>query len=247
MIDFLIEELYDLIKGNISGINTKIFCPISGGLDSRVGAAILSKEKPIDLSYTHFIVGDDVRYVGYAAQIAERLNVKKYYVIPVFKDEIEIKSLELKIDDKNSLAGWIAYEKLAKIEKLKDYTIVVLDCMGWMSGNHVTPFDFIFPRYKKIDRYFRYDYTPRNRNGRDQIAENIFTKMVTTDNDEVMNFWLSLPLRYRVNQYLYRQMIIRKLPEIADIKRADKHFKININEFSYTYKRLLYSLNKIFK
>ena len=85
----MIDEMYELFMKNIPDYEGKICVPISGGLDSRVLAGLISKKRKIDLSYCQYELKypvkelKDIKNVGYARQIADVCCVGRFESIYV--------------------------------------------------------------------------------------------------------------------------------------------------------------------
>ena len=247
MIDELLDTLYNKIEKSLSNVNGKIFVPISGGLDSRVVAGILSKRQKIDLSYVYFNIDRDVRHVQYSSQIANKLNIEKYYVIPISNKEIDINFKKISSWDLPKNEVFTAFTKLNGLVDLKEYTLYIPHGLEYMTGIHITQFDLIYKsKNEKIDDW----YLNKWRQFEERWVEKykiFFKNIITTWNEDLVSFCLDLPLKYRCNQKLYRRMIMKYLPEISSIPRDCLNFRIDQGEFLYTLNRFMYSCQKLLK
>jgi len=243
----LVDELYTKINKTIVDVPGKIFVPISGGLDSRVLAGIISRRRQIDLSYVHFVVGKDARHVQYSAQIAAKLDIKDYLVIPIFKEEMDDYNRQIADWNLPPAPSFTAYKKLSQFYDLKEYTLYMPHGMEYITGIHLTPFELIYPYHdRKITDWFLNTWRPLQKKAVDIYKQHFFKDFLEpTWDDGLINFCLDLPLKYRVNQYLYRKMIVKYFPELASIPREVLNYRIDTNEVIYTINRLIYSLKKV--
>jgi len=239
----LVEQLYEKINNTIPEIKGKVFIPLSGGLDSRVMAGIINNRQPIDLSYVHFKVGSDTRHVSYSTQIADELDIKKYYVIPIYQHEIDYDFNH--VSNLPKTESYTAFKKLSDIVNLKEYTLIMPHGMEYMTGIHITQFDLFYSnKNKKIDDWYLNIWRPIETKWV-EFYKSFFKDIITTWQDDLVNYCLNLPLKYRCNQRLYRQMIIRYFPKLASIPRDTMNFRIDQGEFKYTLNRLRYSICKL--
>ena len=251
----MVDKLYNLFEKSIPDYTGKICVPISGGLDSRVLAGLISKKRKIDLSYCQYFSyrprQTSYKDVEYAAAIAKICGVERF--IPILtngsshKDLEAIEGLPLEENLKKSMM-YTGVRMLNNIVNLKDYTIVSGHMVDIFTGVGVTPFTLFSYKKKddeiaiKRDQYYGYGY------GGKGIFQGTYGAFAKWDcplwNQELIDFCLNLPIKYRFLQYLYRQMIQKYFPELAKIPRSGMNVSMDIGEVKYFIERIKYWMAK---
>jgi len=246
-----IKNMYELFMDSIPDYKGKICVPISGGLDSRVLAGLISKKRKIDLTYCQYYIkhpvklGTQIRNIKYARQIAQVLNIERFEPIcvnyEVDGDLEAIKGLSHEDQLKKSRM-YTGLRILNERVNLKDYTIISGHGLDTITGIHVNPLTLFSYKEKEFeDRLKMTDYYFA-------IFDDTYGRFAKWScplwNTEVNDWCFNLPYRYRFHQYLYRQMIKEYFPELAVIPREDMHVRMNIGELRYFYERTKYWLKK---
>ena len=240
--------MFEVMLKNIPVYSTKVCVPLSGGLDSRVLAGLITCKQKVDLSFCQYrldypiIINRGIANVSYARQIAGVLNIP-FYSININEDNREdreaIKGLGDTVKKSRMYTG---IRKMNDIVNLKDYTIVVGHGLDTVTGVHVTPLTlFNYEKFEVRDRIKMHDYF-------NNIFPGTYGRFAKWDcplwNREVVEFCLSMPLKYRHLQRAYRFMIKKYFPELAKIPREDMHVRMDIGEIRYFYERTKYWLKK---
>jgi len=228
--------------------------PLSGGLDSRVIAGLISRRRSIDLSYTQFElpypikIAKNIESVTYSRQIAKALNIKQYYSINVNKDSKADRDAVKGLPMESTLRKSKMYTGLRKLNEFidtKEYTFVTGHGLDVLTGVGVTPLTLLFgnPYLKDLEaRQKKIDYF----NG---VFDGTYGKFGKWScplwSDEVEQFCMDLKLSDRYLQRLYRQMITKYFPELAKINREEIHCPVNASELKYFMARTVYFLKKL--
>lgn len=246
----MIDKMYLMFMDSIPDYEGKICVPLSGGLDSRVLAGLISKKRKIDLSYCQYEldypvrIGRNIKSVGYARQIATTLNIP-FHSINVndftFDDMLAVKGLPMEATLLKSMM-YTGLRKLNDIVNLKDYTIIVGHGLDTLTGVHVNPLTlFNYEKFERKDHIKMSEYFLK-------VFEGTYGDFAKWDcplwNGELSTFCINLPLKHRFHQRLYRQMIKKYLPELAKIPREGMDVRMDIGEIRYFYERFKYWLKK---
>ena len=173
----------------------KICIGLSGGLDSRVLAGIISQRREIDLGFCFYT--DETRCnIEYVEALVSRLNFKRFEFIDIVEH------------GKSNLSR--AIKQLNHSYQLKDYTLVVAKHMDVITGLRKT---------KQSDRQYYYDDMFLVENGMGYA--NTFKDCITPLwNPRLVGYMQSLPRSQRLFQRAYRQMIREYLPELWEVPRC---------------------------
>lgn len=200
----IIDEMWQHLNEVVSKMETtgKICVPITGGLDSRVLAGLLLKNnKRIDLSYIRFN-DDNYCNVGYALYLGIAFHVKDFRTLFVNNKNV----IEVMLND------------LSKQVNLKEYTLIQPLHMDFYTGLHYEPRKMF--RIKKYEREY-WDTVPKKIAEYKEIYERYFNRVISPfDTKETRKFFESIPGRYKIMQYAYRQMIRKYLHGLYDIPRC---------------------------
>ena len=244
----MIDKAYSLFVDSIPDYKGKICVAISGGLDSRLLAGLVSKKRKIDLAYTFYrtkdrVLGQGTNALPFAAKIAKECKVDKYFQICVDNDTKEDRRLTMgypKVQKRKTLTG---LRKLNGKVKLKDYTVLLAHGADSYTGVEVNPLTLF--SYKKKDEETKQKKILYEK----EIFPITFGRYfkdwdIPLWNDQLVEFFLGLPFRYRFQQNLYRKMIIKYFPELAKIPREDIGKSICVGEFRYLIDRAIFRFNK---
>jgi len=246
----LIDELYFFINDAVSDVDGKILVPISGGLDSRVLAGILSKRRQIDLSYV-YITEKYYRHSDYARRIQEILNVGRF--VEIFVSEKDINEERYIYHDYGLPVTPMlsALRHLDSHYNLKDYTLYIPHGLEFLTGIEINPISLLTGKChgKKIKDYegwFVKDFHPNMEDKWIQTIGCHFTKhaISATWSSSLVEFCLDLPLQYRFHQYLYRKMIRKYFPKLAAIERDGMDIRMDCGEVKYFMARIKYFIKK---
>lgn len=221
-----VDMMWEILNDAIPTYKGKLCVPITGGLDSRVIAGIISKRQRIDLSYCFYDERTKFNW-QHAAEIAKRLDVHNFYAIKLggkrrhrfIKDYLSVEPLN--------------YD-------LKEYTLIHGNHANTITGSRVTPLNY-FRTFTDFWYQTVPDYDKSN-----EYLTTIFKRVEKpTWDPRFIGFCLSLPRRYRFMQYLYKEMIKKYLPDLADIPRCFESGSKPIqfqNHYRYFYERFLWNL-----
>ena len=234
----MLETMWKLFNKAIPDYDGKICIPLSGGLDSRVIAGIIAQRRKIDLSYCQWFTGrprqTTLTDLGYAFQISKLCQVKGFEPVkvdnPIQEDLDAVKGIPL---EKNLLKSrmYTGLRILNERVDLSEYTIICGHGVDSFTGVHVNP-EHLF-NYKKYDD----DMERKMKVMFESIFPATYGKFAKWDcplwDRDLIDFCVGLPFKYRFHQYLYRQMIQKYLPELAQIKRSGIHVPMTIGETHY--------------
>lgn len=223
----LAQRLYDLLEEQISiTIRRKICVPISGGLDSRVIAAIISKYRTIDLSFCyHQLRFKDFRSFEYAQQISKVLKIKEFYCIKPDVNYVGINFNQPAIKIMNDL------------RPLKDYLVIVPLGLETMTGDQINLKTILTGEYKRHEAYYWKHVWAQEKENIKNVWGKYGQAWNPVDDEELIEFCRDLPLKYRIHQNLYRYMIREFLPEVAGIPQERVHYPLDSSLWLYGYYR----------
>ena len=247
----MIDKMYQMFMDSIPDYKGKICVPLSGGLDSRVLAGLISRKRKIDLSYCQYLlkypikIGKQIENVSYARKIAEACGVERFETVCVnyVKDE-DLKAVRgvAHEDQLNRSGMYTGLRILNERIDLSEYTMISAHGLDTLTGIHVNPPGLFNYRGKeKRDRKKMVDYFT-------SIFPATYGAFGEYDcplwGDELNEWCFNLPVHYRFHQKLYRQMIKKYFPELAVIPREDMHVSMDIGEIRYFYERFKFWLRK---
>lgn len=248
--------MYELFMDNIPYYSGKICVPISGGLDSRVIAGIMSKKRKIDLAFCQYElpypikIEKGIAHVQYARQIAGVCGVERFIPVNVNQYTQEDMDAIKGLPNEATLIKSKMYTGLRKLNEQIDtseYTFITGHGLDSFTGVGVNPLTLLLLNPYKNDQI-----TKRKKEEYfGGIFDGTYGKFGKWDcplwNDEVEDFCLSLPLGDRYFQKLYRQMITKYFPELAKINREGMNCPVNVSELRYIYARAVYFGEKLLK
>jgi len=173
----------------------KICIGLSGGLDSRVLAGIISKRRPIDLGFCYYT--EKTKYnVPVVKELVSNLRFKEFEYINIVSHE------------KTNVPR--AVEKLSRLHNLKDYTILIANHMDVITGLRYT---------KRLDREYYYKDMLPVQSG---MTYTDYFKDYRTPfwNPRLVGYMQSLPRSQRFFQRAYREMIKKYLPDLWESPRC---------------------------
>jgi len=189
-----IAVLWDLLNKQIDPkVDEKICIPITGGLDSRLIAGIIAQHREIDYGY-FFASKYTQSSIPHVEKLMELCRVKKYDIVNM---------------------GDITKDKAIDFHRthaMPDYVIYMNPCFSVLTGLH---------RTRKKDYKYLTDSLPNKRlvNSKDVYVgwKEVYDPLSTF---ELACTCLSMSRRERLFQSLHRKMLIRYLPEIANVPRC---------------------------
>ena len=243
--------MYELFIESIPDYKGKICVPLSGGLDSRVLAGLISKKRKIDLTYCQYelkhpmIIGTQLETVDYSRKIADICGIERFEPICVNYEKDEDVDAVKGLPMESNLLKSRMYTGLRILNDridLSDYTIISGHGLDSITGVGVNPLTLLTYKRKDIETEIK----------RDQYFDYIFDATYGAFgewdcplwNPQIIEFCMRLPMKYRFHQRLYRQMIKKYFPELAKVPREGMNVRMNIGEIRYFYERLKYWLKK---
>ena len=132
----MIDQMYELFMDNLPNYKGRICVPLSGGLDSRVLAGLISRKRKIDLAYCQYElpypikIEKGINHVRYARQIADVLGVRNFVAINVNQYTQEDMDAVRGLPDEHILLKSKMYTGLRKLEEQigireYDYTFIL--------------------------------------------------------------------------------------------------------------------------
>lgn len=218
-------KLFTLLQDCVPKYDGKVCVPISGGLDSRVIAWLVSRNQKIDLAYcVHQYRFKDRRAIGYAKRIANILGVKRFeQIIPPAK--------------KGQHDTWVGNMMIRNLIDMSEYKIIIPMGLENMTGDLVNIKTIITGKYKKEEKRFWEVVRPECQKRLEEKGE-----INPLNNEPLMDFCKKLPLKYKIHQRLYRYMIKTYMPEVAYVPQEGTHDPAGIMGLFYLwyyYKRLI--------
>ena len=193
----VIDEMWELFN-NFTVSDGKICVPLSGGLDSRVLAGIISKRRPIDLGF-HFYTDQGFYNHDVIHRLLEHLDYTNFECINI---HTHTKINFGEIGDLNAAA-----RTLFMFHDLKKYTVTMPIQMDILTGRDLT---------KRYNRKHFYEMI----NDRDMNLVYFGAKSYPLWNPVLVAYLQSLSRYDRFFQRAYRKMIRKYLPELWEIPRA---------------------------
>lgn len=243
------DDLFQVIERAIPpSVDGKVCIPISGGLDSRVLAAMWKnyRQQPIDLSYCQFdfkhpiVLGKQLESVTYARRIAELTHVKQFEAVCVIEDtqadRDAVKHFELapKLVKSKMYTGLRLLSE--RVPDLKEYVAIVGHGMDVWSGNSVHLGTLFKQSYKNIDRETVQLVMPINVTELGSLYRMFFKDVIFPFwNEKLINYCLDMKLKERFHQRAYRRMLDLYFPDVASIPREGLFVPPNCSEFRYGY------------
>ena len=197
----IIDEMWNLHNRLIPEYKGKIFISLTGGLDSRVLAGIISKRRQIDLGY-YYYHKDTACNITHIRQLLKLLNYKDFCLVKGLSHGITKQLIH-------------PLEEISKKYNLKEYKYIVNgfgDIATGMSMTLKRNRSFYMQKDFFVDGgFYAQDYKTLEYFG---SADNPLWK------PEFIGYLHSLPRYARFFQYAYIQMIKKYLPHLYDIPRC---------------------------
>lgn len=198
-----------------------IYCPLSGGLDSRVLAKLINiKWGKIDLGMCYY--NDD--YYEHVDLVGDLLFHIDY-------DNFQFINVRSGLTPQER--AFEAYEELSKRVNLSKYRSYQPLNWEFYTGIHIG-----WSRWTKrsLDR-FEDKYLATVPMDQYNTQARYFARYglcyAHLNEVELQRFCLNLPTHYRFNQYLYRQMIKLYMPDIAGTPRDERYVAPDQNEWEH--------------
>jgi len=222
----MIDELWELHNRLIPDYDGKIFISLTGGLDSRVLAGIISKRRKIDLGYYYY--HDETKYnIPQVIRMRDLLNYKNFVFIKGPGHGITKQKIH-------------PLEEVKKVYNLKEYTYIVNGFGDIATGMSKT---------LKRNRQFYMQkgfFVPGGFYAQDFMTLKYFkTAHNPLWTPEFIGYLHSMPKYMRLFQYAYIQMIKKYLPKLYEVPRCYENGSGNPTKLDwYPIRRLIDKVTK---
>jgi len=226
---------YSIIKS--IPLKGKIVLPISGGLDSRILAGIVSKIRDIDVSYVSWSDSHTL-HKQYAKDIMEICGVVSQRTIHIPQDELKepawrIHTYPMKV--------------LNEVLHIKDAALVLAMSLDVLSGAHIGLWNIWNPSsIRQYEKWYVDNVRPKQLEHNRYYTLKYFRKVCDCVwTPELVKFCLlKIPPRMRFDRWILRETLRRYYPELAKIPQDDYHVTPGGSSLLYTLARCKFVIHK---
>lgn len=226
------ERFYKLLEVTICDHlphgRTKICLPITGGLDSRILAGIVSKHRKIDFSFCYWS-DNHVHHVEYATNIAMTCEVNN--IDSIYIPDNELAEEAWRIND-------YALHKVTEKHPLYHHALVLAMSLDFLSGGHIGLWNvFNHKRIRNVEHKYIANVRPVQVKWNQYYTKYFHKVCDTVWHDEFVDFCLSIPLKLRMDRWILREALKKYHPELAAIPQDELRVPVDVSDLEYTLRR----------